>query len=139
MRRIKFWNGLVYTTHETLFFTLLTITVKQTDFPETLDMFLIRAFVAKNHYEFENIKVAINWYHTQKIKRLTGSQYTFYMMERKIPTPDKKTLEHMATLDWNDLMIFMHKKYGKKFTQDFLRNYTYRLQKLKWRKNQNWK
>ena len=75
----------------------------------------------------------------QKIKRLTGSQFTYYMMERKLPTPDKKTLEHMATLDWNDLMIFMHKKYGKKVTQDFLRNYTYRLQKLKWRKNQKWK
>ncbi|HEV2193453.1 MAG TPA: hypothetical protein VGR54_07555 [Nitrosopumilaceae archaeon] len=72
-------------------------------------------------------------------KKLTGSQFTYYKMERKISAPDKKTLEHMATLDWNDLMIFMHKKYGKKFTQDFLRNYTYRLQKLKWRKNQKWK
>ena len=60
-------------------------------------------------------------------------------MERKTHAPDKKTLEHMATLSWNDLMLFMHKKYGKKFTQDFLRNYTYRLQKLKWRKNQKWK
>jgi hypothetical protein len=60
-------------------------------------------------------------------------------MERKIPSPDKKTMEHMASLSWNDLMLFMHKKYGKKVTQDFLKNYTYRLQKLKWRKNQKWK
>ena len=45
----------------------------------------------------------------------------------------------MATLNWNDLMLFMHKKYGKKFTQDFIRNFDFRLQKLKWRKNQKWK
>ncbi len=45
----------------------------------------------------------------------------------------------MASLSWDDLMLFMHKKYGKKVTQDFLKNYTYRLQKLKWRKNQKWK
>jgi hypothetical protein len=60
-------------------------------------------------------------------------------MKRKTPAPDKKTLEHMATLSWNDLMLFMHKKYGKAFTQGFTRNYEYRLQKLKWRKNQKWK
>jgi hypothetical protein len=60
-------------------------------------------------------------------------------MERKPLAPDKKTLEHMASLRWNELMIFMHKKYGKKVTQDFLRDYQYRLQKLKWRKNQKWK
>lgn len=73
-------------------------------------------------------------------QRLTGSQYRHDKMERKTPAaPDKKTLEHMATLSWNDLMLFMHKKYGKKFTQGFTRNYEYRLQKLKWRKNQKWK
>ena len=72
-------------------------------------------------------------------QKITNGRFISLSMERKIPAPDKKTLEHMATLDWNELMLFMHKKYGKKFTQDFLRNYTYRLQKLKWRKNQKWK
>ncbi len=72
-------------------------------------------------------------------KGFVGTRFRHYKMERKIPAPDKKTREHMASLSWNDLMLFMHKKYGKKVTQDFLRNYTYRLQKLKWRKNQKWK
>lgn len=72
-------------------------------------------------------------------QRLTGSLHGYYKMQRKLPPPDKKTLEHMASLSWNDLMLFMHKKYGKKFTQDFLRDYKYRLQKLEWRKNQKWK
>jgi hypothetical protein len=72
-------------------------------------------------------------------QRLTGSQFGDHKMKRKIPTPDKKTLEHMATLSWNDLMLFMHKKYGNKFTQDFVRDFQFRLQKLEWRKNQKWK
>ncbi|HSF27847.1 MAG TPA: hypothetical protein VD699_01355 [Nitrosopumilaceae archaeon] len=73
------------------------------------------------------------------IQRLTGSGFRHHVMERKIPSPDKKTMEHMASLSWNDLMLFMHKKYGKKVTQDFTKNYMRRLQKLKWRKNQKWK
>lgn len=76
---------------------------------------------------------------SQSNQRLTGSLFRYYKMKRKLSQPDKKILAHMATLSWNDLMLFMHKKYGKKFTQDFLRNYKYRLQKLEWRKNQKWK
>ena len=72
-------------------------------------------------------------------QRFTGNQFRHHKMKRKTPTFDKKTLEHMANLSWNDLMLFMHKKYGKKFTVDFTRNFEYRLQKLKWRKNQKWK
>ena len=75
-----------------------------------------------------------------KTKTYRYSQHRYDKMKRKTPAaPDKKTLEHMATLSWNDLMLFMHKKYGKAFTQGFTRNYEYRLQKLKWRKNQKWK
>lgn len=51
-----------------LFFTLLTVTIKEAHFPHTLNMFLIRAFVAENHSKHENVKVAINWFFCRMIK-----------------------------------------------------------------------
>jgi len=52
---------------------------------------------------------------------------------------DPKEIEHMSTLDWESLMIYLEKKYGMEVKEDFMNQFKNRIQNQMEKAGEKWR